>query len=137
MPVFEIRITAQGLDGDLQRDLEFHGGPNRAVSIYSLDVIRALQAEGHSIVPGSTGENLTVSGIEWAAVTPGCELGIGSVRLLVTGYAAPCRNIRPSFADADVNRISQKKHPGWSRVYARVLAGGIVRPGDAVELTAG
>ena len=31
--------------------------------------------------------------------------------------------------------IADKLHPGWSRVYARVLAEGQIRSGDRVELT--
>jgi MOSC domain-containing protein YiiM len=30
--------------------------------------------------------------------------------------------------------MSQKVHPGWSRTYARVIEGGMIRPGDPVEL---
>lgn len=132
--VVEAAVTELGLDGDGQRDLHYHGGPDRAVSVYSLDVIRALQREGHPIAPGSAGENLTVSGIDWTAVVPGAEFQIGVVRLRVTTYAVPCRNIRHSFLNDDVSRVSHKSHPGWSRVYTRVLTGGVVRPGDAVEL---
>ena len=52
-----------GLEGDRQRDLRFHGGPLRAVSLYSLELIEALQAEGHPIAPGAMGENLTMAGV--------------------------------------------------------------------------
>jgi MOSC domain-containing protein YiiM len=132
-PVFEGHITEHGVDGDRQRDLRYHGGTDRAVCVYSLDLIRSLQAEGHPIAPGAAGENLTVSGIDWTAIVPGGELQVGPVRLVVTQYAAPCDNIAPSFLDGDFTRVSQKRHPGWSRVYARVVEGGIVRPGDSVR----
>ena len=115
---FEALVTEHGVDGDRQRDLRFHGGPDRAVVLFSLDVIRALQQEGHPITVGS----------------PGAELHIGDARLLVTKYASPCENIAPSFVADDFTRISQKRHAGWSRVCARVLAGGVVRMGDAVSL---
>lgn len=131
---FEALITEHGLDGDRQRDLRFHGGLDRAVVLFSLDVIRALQQEGHSITVGSTGENITVSGVEWTTVVPGVELHIGDVRLLITKYASPCHNIAPSFLNDDFTRISQKIHAGWSRVCARVLAGGIIRMGDPVTV---
>jgi MOSC domain-containing protein YiiM len=132
--VVEAFVTKQGVDGDSQRDLRVHGGPDRAVSVFSSEVIRALQRNGHPIAPGTIGENLTVSGIEWAAVAPGRELRVGGVRLLVTGYAAPCENIRHSFGDKQITRVSQKRHPGCSRVYTRVLEEGLVRVGDPVEL---
>lgn len=128
-------VTPAGLDGDLQRDLRFHGGPDRAVSLYSLDLIAALQGEGHPIAPGTTGENLTLSGLDWSRLAPGVVLRVGeSVRLEVTKYASPCANIKGSFVDGEIARISHKAHPGWSRVYTRVLAPGPVRVGDPVTV---
>lgn len=132
---FEALVTENGLDGDRQRDLRLHGGLDRAVVLYSLDVIRALQREGHPIATGSTGENLTVSGIDWSVVAPGAEIAIGDVRLLVTKFASPCENIASYFLRNDFTRISQKRHPGWSRVCARVLAVGIVRIGDPITIS--
>jgi len=131
---FEALVTENGIDGDRQRDLRFHGGADRAVVLYSLEVIQALQREGHPIAVGSTGENITLSGLDWTGVVPGVEMQIGDVRLLITKFASPCENIGPSFMDDDFTRISQKRHAGWSRVCARVLAGGIVRMGDPVDV---
>jgi MOSC domain-containing protein YiiM len=130
--VFEAVVTREGIVGDVQRDLRYHGGPERAVSIYSLDLIADLQREGHPIAPGTAGENLTVSGIDWSLVVPGRDVQVGDVRLTVTGYAAPCENIRRSFNDGHFTRISQKVRPGWSRVYCRVVVPGTIRPGDRV-----
>jgi len=132
--MFEGFVTDKGLDGDRQRDLRYHGGPDRAIVLFSLDVIRALQREGHPIAPGTTGENFTVSGLDWNAVVPGRQLQIGEVQLEVTKYTSPCEKIGGSFADCDFTRISQKRHAGWSRVSARVLTGGLVRMGDPVTL---
>jgi MOSC domain-containing protein YiiM len=36
--------------------------------------------------------------------------------------------------DGEFVRISQKLHPGWSRVYARVLTEGEIHFGDHVEV---
>jgi len=132
--VFEALVTEEGISGDRQRDLRFHGGPDRAVSLFSSEIIEELQLDGHSIAPGSAGENLTVSGLDWAAIKPGAEIQIGQVRLLVTGFASPCEKISGSFLDGDVTRLSQRRHAGRSRLYARVLAGGVIRPGDAVHI---
>jgi MOSC domain-containing protein YiiM len=133
-PVFEAQVTGEGIVGDVQRDLRHHGGPQRAVSIYSLDLIAGLQREGHPITAGAAGENLTVSGIEWSLLVPGCDVRVGDVVLSVTGYASPCENIRRSFKDENFTRISQKVHPGWSRVYCRVIVAGTIRPGDPVRI---
>jgi MOSC domain-containing protein YiiM len=127
-------ITHQGLAGDRQRDLEYHGGPDRAVCIFSKDLIEKLRSEGHPIAPGTIGENLTIGGVDWNAMTPGSRVEVGAVELELTAYAAPCRNIAGSFRDRRMGRVSQKAHPGWSRLYARVIREGTVRVGDPVRI---
>jgi MOSC domain-containing protein YiiM len=113
-----------------------HGGPDRAVSVFSLERIRALQAEGHPIDVGTVGENVTVDGIDWDLVVPGSQLHIGDEVLLeVASYTNPCKTIKESFIDGKFVRIAQKLHPGWSRVYARVLSEGQIHSGDPVTLT--
>lgn len=135
MPVFEAVVAADGVGGDAQTDLTHHGGPERAVTLFSLDVIRALQAEGHTVAPGSTGENLTVSGLDWPAIVPGVRLTIGdAVEIEITRYTTPCAKLSAQFRDGDFMRMSQKVHPGFSRVCARVLRAGTVRPGDAITV---
>ena len=127
-------VRTTGVEGDRQRDLRFHGGPDRAVSLYSLDLIDALQAEGHPIDVGTIGENLTIAGIPWTAMVPGVRVDVGEVVLELTSYASPCRNIAGSFLDGQILRVSAKRHPGWSRVYARVLREGVIAVGDTVTI---
>jgi MOSC domain-containing protein YiiM len=134
LPRTSAYIDANGVEGDRQRNLVFHGGPDRAVCVYSLDLVEALQAEGHPIVPGAIGENLTLRGIDWSQMVPGARLQIGDLELELTSYTSPCKHIRHWFTDDAFVRVSQKVHPGWSRLYARVLAPGTVTPGDAVTL---
>jgi MOSC domain-containing protein YiiM len=130
-------VERGGIVGDRQRDLRIHGGPDRAVSLYSLDLIEQLRAEGHPIEPGSTGENLTIAGLDWSLMVPGAQLEVGGVRLWLTKYAHPCRNVIASFKDGDSTRVSQKVHPGWSRLYARVVQAGVVTIGDEVRVRRG
>lgn len=137
LPVPEVHVGRTGLEGDAQNDRQHHGGPDRAVCLYSLERIEQLQAEGHPITPGSAGENVTISGLDWPAVTPGVRLLLGEeVELEVTGYTTPCHKIRGSFVAGDFTRISQKLRPGDSRVYARVRREGSLRVGDPVALVA-
>ena len=132
------RIGILGLEGDGHRNLRYHGGPERAVCLYPLEAIDALVAEGHPVAPGSLGENLTIYGLAWRSVVPGARLQIGDeVVLEVTRFTSPCGNIAGAFADGDYSRVSEKRRPGWSRVYARVLVEGSVRGGDSVRLLAG
>ena len=137
LPVAEARITADGMEGDRQRNLKYHGGPDRALCLYSAERIESLRAEGHPIAPGSTGENVTIAGLDWSRVVPGVRLRLGGVVVETTSYAEPCRTIRGSFLGGRSGRIGRKKWPGWSRVYARVLVGGALRVGDVVEVVDG
>jgi MOSC domain-containing protein YiiM len=136
-PVAEARVAASGMKGDRQRNLKHHGGPDRALCLYSLERIEALRAEGHPIEPGSVGENVTIAGLPWESVVPGARLRIGQVLAEVTSYAMPCRTIRDSFIGGRSGRISERTNPGWSRLYARVLVDGTLRAGDLVVLEGG
>jgi MOSC domain-containing protein YiiM len=138
LPVEAARVTELGVAGDAHRDTEHHGGPERALCLFAMERIRALQAEGHPIGPGSIGENVTVEGLDWSAVAPGTRLLLGEAVLVeVTRYTSPCANITGAFKDGDYSRVSQKRHAGDSRVYARVLRPGAIRRGDPVRLLAG
>lgn len=128
-------ITFDGLKGDRQSNMDVHGGPDRAVCLYSLERILALQQEGHPIYPGAIGENLTVAGLDWDQVVPGLLLRVGeAVILRLTSYTNPCSSIVAAFSDRNSKRVSQKLHPGWSRLYARVEQEGSIRVGDRVEV---
>jgi MOSC domain-containing protein YiiM len=132
--VEQCRVTTLGLEGDRQRDLRYHGGPDRAVTLFSLEQIQALHAEGHKVASGTIGENLTISGLDWGVFVPRSRVSVGEVVLELTEYAPPCRNISGSFVGGDLSRVSQKAHPGWSRLCARVLQEGVVRIGDDVSV---
>jgi len=134
LAVPEARVARLGLEGDAH-DYTHHGGPERAVCLFSLEMIDALAAEGHAIEPGTIGENVTVEGIDWSLVTPGVRLRLGDeVVLEVTRYTSPCYKIAPVFLGGEYSRVSQKRNPGWSRVYARVLVEGAVRTGDPIQV---
>jgi MOSC domain-containing protein YiiM len=132
--VAEALVTSRGVADDRQRDERHHGGTDRAVTLYCVERISSLREEGHPIAAGTTGENLTLSGLDWDLLAPGARLRVGEAELELTRYASPCANIRASFRDGDFSRISQKVHPGWSRLCARVVREGRVRVGDEVEL---
>jgi len=134
-PVLEAKVSKEGVEGDRQRNLKVHGGPDRAVCLFSVDLIERMQDEGHPIDAESCGENLTLAGLSWDRLEPGTRLQIGpDVRLEVASYCAPCDLNARWFHDGDITRISQRANPGWSRLYARVLRPGLVRPGDVVEV---
>lgn len=134
-PVREAELTPTGLACDRQAHLKIHGGPERALCLYALEQITALQDEGHPIYPGSIGENVTIVGLDWKTLAPGQRLALGDdVIIEISSYAGPCQTIRNSFMDGKFKRISQKKHPGESRLYARVIKTGKLMTGQKVRV---
>lgn len=130
-------VGINGLEGDGHRDKKYHGGPQRALCLFSMEVINSLRQEGHPIAPGTTGENLTISGMDWATVVPGKRYQVGEVEIEITAYTTPCMNIADSFAEGRFIRISNRLHEDESRVYAKVLKEGVIRTGAPVtELVA-
>jgi len=118
-------IRVDGVEGDKQRSSN-HGGENRAVLLYSMERIEELQQVKHPITPGSTGENITIRGLDWSSLEENNILQIGDVKLQLTFTAPPCPGIKHSFFDY-----------AWSicndRWCAKVLVEGTVKVGDEVH----
>jgi MOSC domain-containing protein YiiM len=122
-----------GIVGDRQKHTKFHGGPLRALCLYSLELIEKLQDEGHPIYPGSVGENVTISGLDWSTLGPGTRIALGDeVEIELTTTADPCKNIGASFIDKKFKRLGA---PGEMRWYCKVLKGGNVRIAMAARVT--
>ena len=135
LPVTQAAVTVTGLEGDRQAHPKIHGGPDRALCLFSLELIEQLQSEGHPVRPGSVGENITVQGLDWSGLGPGVRLALGDdVVVEITSYTNPCNSIADSFIKGNYSRIAQKKHPGSSRLYARVLNTGTLRVGQEVRV---
>jgi MOSC domain-containing protein YiiM len=134
LPVDAAPVGKRGLAGDRQRERHHHGRPSQALCLWSAEVIAVLAAEGHPVGMGSAGENLTLSGLDWAAMRPGVRLRVGTARIELTGYAAPCRHNARWFVAGDFTRMDHARHPGSSRVYAAVFDAGQVAVGDLAEV---
>ncbi len=135
LPLAVATVATLGIAGDEHNEPLVHGGPMRALCLFPLELIEELRAAGHPIEPGSLGENVTTSDLDWSQVAPGARLRLGDdVLIEVTAFTDPCTTIAHNFTDRDFNRVNQRVAPGRSRVYARVLAPGEIRPGDAITL---
>lgn len=126
-----VEVGPRGVVGDRQAVRKHHGRPFQALCLWSVEVIDALRAEGHDVEPGATGENITVSGIDWAALRPGARLVVGDVLCEISVWALPCRRIDRFFVGRS-HRIDHARNPGWSRAYAWVLEPGTIATGDDV-----
>ena len=135
LPIATAEVNLRGLTSDIQATRRHHGAPDQALCLFSAEVIEAFQAEGHPIAFGSAGENVTIRGIDWSMLRSGLEISIGEVRARITAPAVPCSQNKPWFSDGDFSRLSHDTHPGYSRWYASVLAGGTVTPGDTITVS--
>jgi MOSC domain-containing protein YiiM len=130
----QIKVGKLNLQGDRQADLSVHGGPNKAVYVYSWKNIlfwkTALPRD--DLRPGSFGENLTVEELLEDQVAIGDELEIGTARLQVTQPRPPCFKLGlalglPSFPKAFLKT-------GRTGFYLRVLQEGTIQAGDLIRL---
>lgn len=133
-PIPNVHVGYRGLSGDIQANRKHHGRICQAVCLYSAELIDALRTEGHPIVPGGVGENLLVSGLNWAALQVGHRIQIGTVSLEVTNWVDPCQKIAANFLDRRFDRIHPEKHPGWARAYARVVTDGEIKVSDSFTI---
>src|SRR3954453_15385370 len=89
-------VDRLGLEADAHEEPEpIHGGVDQAISIYSVESIERVAADGHRAFPGAFGENLTLTGIELNDLRIGDQLRIGDAGLVLelTARAEPCQTI--------------------------------------------
>lgn len=136
LPVAEQWVGRLGLADDGHNEPEpEHGGPAQAVSLYSVEAIARVAADGHTAFPGAYGENLTLEGIELNSIAAGDRLAIGDELVIeLTKRAEPCQTIAHWFLDRKIARISSKGYPADARWYARVITEGPVHPMDEIWL---
>ncbi|MEI7506341.1 MAG: MOSC domain-containing protein [Actinomycetes bacterium] len=129
-------IGWKGVEGDRQATRKHHGRPFQALCLWSAEVMKTLRSEGHQIFPGSAGENITVSGINWSDVRPGTRVRIGEVLCDISSYAVPCKQLAHLFVDKDFKRIHHDRdlenRTASCRVYATVVERGEIAPGDPI-----
>lgn len=128
-----VRVTKLGLEGDVIVSKKHHGGPDQAVYVYGgADYAWWSQQLGKEILPGTFGENLTISNLESDQFNIGDYLQIGEVALQVTAPRIPCGTFAARMDDSQwVKRFRSAERPG---LYCRVVKEGSVRVGDSVAI---
>ncbi|MCG6122112.1 MAG: MOSC domain-containing protein [Microvirga sp.] len=150
VPREEIRLIAGlGVEGDAHagetvkhrsRVARDPTQPNlRQVHLIHAELFDELAAKGFAIAPGDIGENVATRGVDLLSLPRGTRLRLGAEAAVeVTGLRNPCRQLddfRPGLMKAVLGRDAAGALVRKSGVMAIVLAGGVVRPGDAVALT--
>ena len=123
VPVAVLREN-YGLENDAHA-----GSWHRQVSLLSLEKIEDFQKRGALVSYGDFGENLVVSGIDFASLPVGTLIGIGDVLLEITQIGKECHT-----PCAIYHSMGECIMPTQG-VFARVLRGGELRVGDPMELS--
>lgn len=115
-------VEFQGIEGDAKG-----GTGKRQLNIMAAETLAELQAEGFKTAPGEMGEQIVVAGIDPAAVTVGSRWRIGSAVVEVTLPRTGCDRFER------IQGKLKQSVKGRLGVLARVVTGGEVAVGDAVE----
>ena len=113
--------------------------PNRRqVHVIHAELHDELRAGGFAVEAGQMGENVTTRGIDLLGLPTGTRLRMGDSAVVeVTGTRNPCKQldrIQPGLMDATLDRDADGSLIRKAGVMGVVLAGGEVRPGDAVAV---
>lgn len=112
-------------DHGVERDA--HAGPgHRQVSLLSAESIAKMREKGLSVGPGDFAENVTVEGIDLAALKVGDRLIVGEAVVEISQIGKECHDRCAIYFQAGDCVMPREG------IFARVLRGGVVAPGDPV-----
>jgi MOSC domain-containing protein YiiM/ferredoxin-NADP reductase len=128
-----VKVSTLNIEGDGQADLKGHGGPFRAVYVYSFDnyAYWERELERTDFSWGQFGENLTVEGMGDEEVHVGDTFRIGTALFQVTQPRIPCYKLAIKMGVEGF--YSQILKSGRLGFYFRVLEEGDIGPGDVIE----
>jgi MOSC domain-containing protein YiiM len=128
-----IRVSTLGLEGDEQADKVNHGGVDKAVCVYPVEHYRYWHRRlGRELGPAGFGENLTVVGATEADVCIGDVCSCGDAVFEVSQPRQPCFKIAATYGIKALPAWVQQT--GYTGYYLRVLAGGVIDPGEPLRL---
>jgi MOSC domain-containing protein YiiM len=143
-----VNVRRENLDGDAQADRASHGGPDKAVCVYSADHFPYWQAAlakfgiaADSLSPGAFGENFTVAGLVEADVCIGDVWRVGDASdgrdqsgatFQISQPRQPCWKLARRWGVKTLAaQVIETGKTGW---YFRVLAEGVVSAGMQLML---
>lgn len=122
VPSITVRI-GHGIEGDA------HAGDwHRQISLLATESVEPMRQKLPDIPIGAFAENILTEGIELKSLPIGARLAVGETVLEVTQIGKECHAgcaIRTLVGDCVMPREG---------IFARVVTGGTIRPGDAVTI---
>ena len=120
VPALELRVGL-GIVGDAHS-----GNWHRQVSLLAEESVDTMRRPGLSLPPGAFAENILTRGIDLKRLPVGTVLRCGEVLLAVTQIGKECHN------DCAIKKTAGKCVMPTEGIFAIVLRGGFVRPGDSI-----
>ena len=118
----EVKVS-HGIVGDAHAG-EWH----RQVSLLAMESIRKMQASGLDVGAGDFAENITTLGIDLVSLPIGSTLAVGEALLEVTQIGKECHTRCAIYHQAGDCVMPREG------IFAKVVRGGMILPGDAAEL---
>jgi hypothetical protein len=141
-------IAGHGIDGDAHAGATVRHRsrvartpelPNlRQVHLLHQELFAFAAERGHTVTPGDLGENVTTAGIDLLGLPRGARLRLGEDAIVeVTGLRNPCVQIN-RFSPGLMKEFVYVDEAGdtvrLAGVMSVVLVGGVVRPGDQIDV---
>jgi MOSC domain-containing protein YiiM len=129
-----VQVGTLSIVGDVQADLVYHGGKDKAVYFYPSEHFPFwAEVLGKSqLQPGSLGENFTTKGVLETEAYIGDIWRVGTALVQIIQPRSPCYKLAIKYKRPDlVPRFLEATKPGF---YASVLREGVVQAGDEMEL---
>jgi len=122
-------VPAARLVPDWGIEHDAHAGTwHRQVSLLAIESIDKMRAKGLDVGPGAFAENITTEFIELPDLRVGARVRIAQAELEITQIGKEC-HARCAIFDAAGDCVMPREG-----IFGRVVAGGDIRVGDAVEI---
>ncbi|WP_235427195.1 MOSC domain-containing protein [Cohnella kolymensis] len=130
----KVTLSELGFAGDAQADLVHHGGPDKAVCLYSHNHYPHWEHVLNRQLPfGSFGENFTLRGVSEAEVYIGDEFQAGTSVVQISQPRQPCWKLAMRWGLEQLPLLITES--GATGFYFRVIQPGEVQAGDELRLT--
>ncbi|MBB6730311.1 MOSC domain-containing protein [Cohnella sp. CBP 2801] len=124
-----VKLGFTGLEGDEQADLVNHGGPDKAVCVYSFRHYKHWEEVlGRPLPAGAFGENFTIGDWVESDVHIGDMFEVGTARVQVSQPRIPCWKLAMKWGLSELPALVTET--GATGFYFRVLEPGEVTTGE-------
>jgi MOSC domain-containing protein YiiM len=116
-------VEFQGIEGDAKG-----GTGDRQLNVMCAEALAELRSDGFKVAPGELGEQIVLAGLDPASLVQGVRLKVGSAVIEVGIPRTGCARFEM------IQGKPKQSAKGRLGVMARVVTGGEVAVGDAVEV---